>query len=37
LRGVGEGEGDNKMDEDSKAVGEMLEALLKKQAEGSGS
>jgi len=37
LRGIGEGDGDNKMDEDSKAVGEMLEALLNRQAEGSGS
>ncbi|KAE9367853.1 hypothetical protein N431DRAFT_429167 [Stipitochalara longipes BDJ] len=30
LRGIGEGEGEGKMDEDAKKVGEMVEALLKR-------
>jgi hypothetical protein len=30
LRGIGEGEGEGKMDEDSKVVGEMVEKLIKK-------
>ncbi len=34
LRGIGEGEGEGKMEEDSVAVGEMIEALLKKNMEG---
>jgi hypothetical protein len=34
LRGIGEGEGEDKMEEDSKKVGEMVEALLKKNMEG---
>jgi hypothetical protein len=37
LRGIGEGVGDGNMDEDSKKVGEMVEALLEKEAEGTGS
>jgi hypothetical protein len=37
LRGVGDGVGDGSMDEDSRRVGEIVEALLKKQAESSGS
>ena len=32
LRGIGEGEGEGRMDEDSKKVGEMVEALLRKQS-----
>ncbi|CZR67263.1 uncharacterized protein PAC_17162 [Phialocephala subalpina] len=35
LRGIKEGEGEGKMDEDSVKVGEMVEALLKKTSEGS--
>jgi len=35
LRGIGEGEGEDKMDKDSKSVGEMVEALLKKNYTGS--
>lgn len=35
LRGIKEGEGEGKMDEDSVRVGEMVEALLKKTSEGS--
>lgn len=34
LRGIGDGVGEGSMDDDSKKVGEMVEALLKKQAEG---
>jgi len=34
LRGIGEGEGEGKMDEDSKKVGEMVEALLKRNHGG---
>jgi len=34
LRGIGEGEGEGKMDEDSIKVGEMVESLLKKKSEG---
>jgi hypothetical protein len=36
LRGIGDGEGEGKMDEDSQRVGEMVEALLKKSSGGSG-
>jgi Surfeit locus protein 5 subunit 22 of Mediator complex len=32
LRGIGEGEGEGKMDEDSRKVGEMVEALLKRNS-----
>jgi Surfeit locus protein 5 subunit 22 of Mediator complex len=32
LRGIGEGEGEGKMGEDSKKVGEMVEALLKRSS-----
>ncbi|KAF8848630.1 hypothetical protein BDZ45DRAFT_681111 [Acephala macrosclerotiorum] len=35
LRGIKEGEGEGKMDEDSVKVGEMVEALLKKTSVGS--
>jgi len=34
LRGIKEGEGEGKMDEDSTKVGEMVETLLKKTSEG---
>jgi len=36
LRGIGEGEGEGKMDEDSQKVREMVEALFKKSSGGSG-
>ncbi|KAN0095309.1 Mediator complex, subunit Med22 [Hyaloscypha variabilis] len=32
LRGIGEGESEGKMDEDAKKVGEMVEALLKRNS-----
>ena len=35
LRGIGDGEGEGKMDEDSQKVGKMVEALLKKSPGGS--
>ncbi|CAG8955057.1 hypothetical protein HYFRA_00007071 [Hymenoscyphus fraxineus] len=34
LRGIGEGEGEGKMDEDSVKVGGMLESILRKDIEG---
>lgn len=34
LRGIGEGEDEGDMEEDSKRVGEMVDNLLKKNAEG---
>jgi hypothetical protein len=33
LRGIGEGEGEGTMDDDSRQVGEMVEAVLRKDAE----
>ncbi|KAH8770374.1 surfeit locus protein 5 subunit 22 of mediator complex-domain-containing protein [Hyaloscypha sp. PMI_1271] len=36
LRGIGEGEGEGKIDEDSKKVGEMVEALLRRNSGVSG-
>jgi len=36
LRGIGEGEGEGGMDEDSKKVGEMVEALLQRSSRVSG-
>ncbi len=36
LRGIGEGEGEGSMDENSKKVGEMIEALLKRNSGASG-
>jgi hypothetical protein len=33
LRGIGEGEGEGKMDDDSKKVGEMVDTLLKRNSE----
>ena len=33
LRGIGEGEGEGKMDDDSQKVGVMVDALLKKDLE----
>ena len=30
LRSIGEGEGEGKMDEDAKKVGELIEALMKR-------
>ncbi|PMD21051.1 hypothetical protein NA56DRAFT_645784 [Hyaloscypha hepaticicola] len=32
LRGIGEGEGEGKIDEDSKKVGEMVDTLLKRNS-----
>jgi hypothetical protein len=37
LRGIGEGEGEGKMDEDSVKVGEMVEEILRKDAESTNS
>jgi hypothetical protein len=36
MRGIGEGEGEGKIDEDSKTVGEMVEALLRRNSGVSG-
>jgi hypothetical protein len=33
LRGIGEGEGEGKMDEDSKQVGAIVDTILKKKKD----
>ncbi len=35
LRGIKEGEGEGQIDEDSEQVGELVEVILKKAADGS--